>query len=143
MRIYQYSLKSLVQFSRALSEETRLRIVMLLSHGELCVCDLMAILGESQSKISRHLAYLKHSGIASSKRAGVWIHYSLKKPLDEKFQFHLQVLKKRFSSLPPFNRDIKKLLNLKAQSGCKGMITSKSTRRPKRNFRHTKQTVLS
>ena len=55
-----------VQIYKALSEEMRIRIMMLLTHGELCVCDLMAIFDEPQSKISRHLAYLKNSGKAKA-----------------------------------------------------------------------------
>ena len=47
-----------VQLFKALADETRLRIVELLTQGELCVCDLMDVLEEPQSKISRHLSYL-------------------------------------------------------------------------------------
>jgi ArsR family transcriptional regulator len=68
-------MERLAQFFKALSDETRLRIMMLLTQGELCVCDLMFVLDEPQSKVSRHLAYLKHSGLTNSKRAGVWMHY--------------------------------------------------------------------
>ena len=75
-------MKQLAQMYKALSEDMRLRVVMLLTHGEICVCDLMAIFGESQSKVSRHLSYLKHSGLVRSRRAGTWMHYSLKEPLD-------------------------------------------------------------
>jgi len=126
--------KSLVQFFRALSEETRLRTVMLLLQGELCVCDLMVILGEPQSKISRHLAYLKHSGIVSSRRVGLWMHYSLKAPLEETFQVQLHLFKEAFSSHPPFHSDIKKMSDLKAQGGCKAMIPLKSAVLPRSRF---------
>ncbi len=119
--------RSLVQFFRALYEETRLRAVMLLLKGELCVCDLMVILGEPQSKISRHLSYLKHSGIVSSRRVGLWVHYSLKAPLEETFQAQLHLLEETFSSRPPFQSDARKMSALKAQGGCKSMIPLKST----------------
>ena len=62
-------MERLIQLFRALSEEARLRIVMLLTNGELCVCDLMAILEEPQSKISRHLAYLR---ILALRRVNGW-----------------------------------------------------------------------
>jgi ArsR family transcriptional regulator, arsenate/arsenite/antimonite-responsive transcriptional repressor len=62
---------------KALSEETRLRIMALLAHGELCVCDLMAVLGLPQSTISRHLASLRHAGLVEGRRQGVWMHYRL------------------------------------------------------------------
>jgi len=62
---------------KALSDPTRLRIVRLLDGGELCVCDLMAALGLPQSKVSRHMSYLKHSGWVSSRRSGKWVYYAL------------------------------------------------------------------
>jgi len=71
-------MEQVVQFFKVLSDEIRLRIVMLLTYGELWVCDLTEILGEPRSKISRHLAYLKHSGITESRGVGVWMHYRLK-----------------------------------------------------------------
>jgi ArsR family transcriptional regulator len=107
---------------------------MLLLQGELCVCDLMVILGEPQSKISRHLAYLKHSGIVSSRRVGLWMHYSLKAPLEETFQVQLHLFKETFSSRPPFHSDIKKMSDLKAQGGCKAMIPLKSAVLPRSRF---------
>ena len=62
---------------KALSDPTRLRIVSLLRHGELCVCDLMEALQTPQSKISRHLAFLKNAGWVKATRSGKWMHYQL------------------------------------------------------------------
>jgi len=62
---------------KALSDETRLRILCLLLEGELCVCDIMAVLQLPQSTISRHLAYLKNSGWVDDRRCGVWMYYSI------------------------------------------------------------------
>ncbi len=73
----------LVQYFRALSEEVRLRIIMLLTRGEFCVCDIMEILDEPQSKVSRHLSYLKSSGLISAKRVRVWMHTIGQFPLRE------------------------------------------------------------
>ena len=64
----------------ALTDETRLRILNLLNEGELCVCDLMRILKEPQSKISRHLGYLRRSGLVEARKEGLWMHYRLSKP---------------------------------------------------------------
>lgn len=60
---------------KALSDETRLRIMGLLLEGELCVCDLMSILELPQSTVSRHLAYLRTAGLVEGRRDGVWMHY--------------------------------------------------------------------
>jgi len=63
---------------KAISDESRLRILnLLLSRGELCVCDIEAILGATQTKVSRHLAYLRRSGLVSTRRSGLWILYSI------------------------------------------------------------------
>ncbi|GAB3112079.1 metalloregulator ArsR/SmtB family transcription factor [Aestuariicella hydrocarbonica] len=63
---------------KALSEPVRLRIVcLLLESGELCVCDIVAVLGVSQSVVSRHLAYLRNSGLVVTRREGVWVYYQL------------------------------------------------------------------
>jgi len=71
-------MKHLAQIFKALSDPVRLRIVLLLqAEGELCVCDLMAVLGLPQSTVSRHLAYLRRSCWVDSRREGVWIYYQL------------------------------------------------------------------
>ena len=61
----------------ALADPTRLRILALLKDGEVCVCDIHASLGVPQPTASRHLAYLRRSGLVSARRSGVWMHYSL------------------------------------------------------------------
>ncbi|HVP81102.1 MAG TPA: metalloregulator ArsR/SmtB family transcription factor [Thermodesulfobacteriota bacterium] len=119
-------MEQLIQLFRALSEEARLRIVMLLTNGELCVCDLMAILEEPQSKISRHLAYLTHSGLTKGKRVGVWMHYSLKEPLDEVYKAEIEFLKKQLSHLPQLCSDSEKLLELKREGCCKAVLKLKN-----------------
>lgn len=66
------------QFFSALSNEIRLRCLLLLQHeGELCVCELTHALNAAQPKISRHLAHLREWGIVSDRRDGLWIHYRL------------------------------------------------------------------
>ena len=65
---------------KALSEETRLRILKLLLEQELCVCELEEALNLPQSKVSRHLSILKSAGLVSDRRDGIWIFYSLFKP---------------------------------------------------------------
>lgn len=114
-------MEQITQTFRALSEEMRLRIMMLLIHGELCVCDLMTIFGEPQSKVSRHLAYLKHSGLLSSKRVGVWMHYFLKEPLDEISRAQLNFMKEQLANHPLFEEDFKKMEDTKKQKICENI----------------------
>ena len=62
---------------KALADVTRLRILGLLLAGEVCVCDLQDSLKSPQSKISRHLAYLRRARLVETRREGLWIHYRL------------------------------------------------------------------
>ncbi len=76
-------MKAIAQYFKALSDETRLRILSLLTTGELCVCDLMAVLDLPQSTVSRHLAYLRNTGLVEDRRQGIWMYYRLAKPSSE------------------------------------------------------------
>ncbi len=62
---------------KALADATRLRILGLLLAGEVCVCDIHESLKIPQSKASRHLAYLRRTGLVETRREGLWIHYRL------------------------------------------------------------------
>lgn len=78
MRVSGYTVARLARLHKALSDDTRLRIVHLLVHrGELCVCDVETILEVSQSKASRHLNHLKHAGVVDDRRDGTWVYYRL------------------------------------------------------------------
>jgi ArsR family transcriptional regulator len=62
---------------KALADATRLRILGLLLTGEVCVCDIHETLKIPQPKASRHLAYLRRSGLVQTRRDGLWIHYRM------------------------------------------------------------------
>ena len=70
-------MKELATIFKALSDETRLRIVKLLEKGELCVCDIVAALDIVQPKASFHLGVLKEAGLIKDRKQGKWTHYSL------------------------------------------------------------------
>lgn len=61
----------------ALADTTRLRLLNLMAGREVCVCHFVEILGQGQSKISRHLAYLRNAGLVAARREGKWMHYSI------------------------------------------------------------------
>jgi ArsR family transcriptional regulator, arsenate/arsenite/antimonite-responsive transcriptional repressor len=69
-------------FFQALGDNTRLRLLNLMGEQEICVCYLVEILGQSQPKISRHLAYLRRAGIVAARREGKWMHYHIVMPPD-------------------------------------------------------------
>jgi ArsR family transcriptional regulator len=64
----------------ALADKTRLRLLNLMREDEICVCYFTEVLGESQPKISRHLAYLRNAGIVSARREGKWMNYKIEMP---------------------------------------------------------------
>jgi len=64
----------------ALADRTRLRLLNLMDGREVCVCYFVEILGQSQPKISRHLAYLRRAGIVAARREGKWMHYKIATP---------------------------------------------------------------
>lgn len=70
-------MNELVTIFKALSDETRLRVIKLLEQGELCVCDITAALDMVQPKVSFHLSALKEAGFIKDRKQGKWIHYSL------------------------------------------------------------------
>ena len=70
-------MNDLLMIFKALSDETRLRIIKLLEQGELCVCDITAALDMVQPKVSFHLSTLKEAGLIKDRKQGKWIHYSL------------------------------------------------------------------
>jgi ArsR family transcriptional regulator, arsenate/arsenite/antimonite-responsive transcriptional repressor len=73
---------SLASLFSALADTTRLRLLNLMAGREVCVCHFVEILGQSQPKISRHLAYLRQAGIVAARREGKWMHYSICPPAD-------------------------------------------------------------
>jgi ArsR family transcriptional regulator len=94
---------------RAFSDRTRLRILNLLGGGELCVCDIMTTLAIPQAKASRHLAYLRRTGLVNVRKEGLWSHYSL---APAKNTFHaslLECLTNCFNEMPKFSQDRKRL----------------------------------
>ena len=71
-------MQELIKASKALSDETRLRILGILLERECCVCEVMQALEISQSRASRNLGILEDAGFLTARREGAWVLYSLK-----------------------------------------------------------------
>ena len=103
-------MKHLAQTIKALSDPIRLRIVLLLqTEGELCVCDLMAVLKLPQSTVSRHLAYLKRSCWVDIRRQGLWMYYQLSRESCQICTELLHILQRHAADLPEAAADRKAL----------------------------------
>src|SRR5665213_1117683 len=74
------SVFSMELFFQALGDNTRLRLLNLMGDQEICVCYLVEVLNQPQSKVSRHLAYLRRAGIVAARREGKWMHYRMVMP---------------------------------------------------------------
>jgi ArsR family transcriptional regulator, arsenate/arsenite/antimonite-responsive transcriptional repressor len=90
---------------RAFSDRTRLRILHLLLHGELCVCDLVSILRVPQPTASRHLSYLRRAGLVRVRQERSWKYYSLAEPRDSFHAKLLECLDTCFAEVPELGRD--------------------------------------
>ncbi|HXV61499.1 MAG TPA: metalloregulator ArsR/SmtB family transcription factor [Vicinamibacteria bacterium] len=103
---------------RAFSDRTRLRILNLLKDGELCVADLVVILGVGQPKASRHLSYLRRAGLVEVRDHGVWKFYRL---APASTTFHEQLLRCLggcFHDVPELAEDLARAARLRKSGGC-------------------------
>jgi len=111
---------------KALGEQTRMRIAMLLVGQELCVCDLTEVLRLPQSTISRHMTKLRQSGLVADRREGIWIHYRL---ADDKVAKDIsQLLDNSFRNMQPYRGDRERLAAHAVKSGCLPSSTKKKSR---------------
>jgi len=102
---------------RAFADPTRLRILNLLRPGELCVCDLVRVIGSPQPTISRHLAYLRKVGLVSSRKHGLWMYYTLVPAATDLHEKLIESLACCAVETPAFARDAKRLKKACCDSG--------------------------
>ena len=96
-------------FFRALADRTRLRLINLMSQGEICVCFFVEVIETNQPKISRHLAYLKRAGIVDARRDGKWMHYQITTPPDEHAAQVLREVQTWLRADPEMQKDYSRL----------------------------------
>ena len=90
---------------KALADKTRLRILALLGNNEVCVCHLHDSLGLPQPTVSRHLAYLRRTGLVVARRDGVWMHYQVSHSLDPVVQRVVDAAVDALAQVPKTNQD--------------------------------------
>jgi ArsR family transcriptional regulator len=106
------------QVFKALSDANRLRIVNLLLHGELCVCDIQYVLETSQPNVSRHLAYLKNSGVVLDRRDGYRVFYRIATPREPNRKLLFDFLRQIFKEEERLEQDTKRLKEAIASGSC-------------------------
>jgi len=100
-------MEKLLDALKALSDETRLRILNLLYEKELCVCDIMETLQITQAKASRHLIYLKNAELVKDRKQAQWVYYSL--AIDERIKFIHSLVYDNLRNLELYQIDLQNL----------------------------------
>lgn len=124
----------LERYFKGLADINRLRILNLLTRGELCGCDIQYVLESSQPNVSRHLQYLKNSGLVLDRRDGYRVYYRLAETHAGSRKSLFEFLQVAFKGEEPFRADIKRLkgaisqgaCTLSEMSGSKALTTSKA-----------------
>jgi ArsR family transcriptional regulator len=103
---------------KALADPSRLRIINLLFFsGELCVCDIEQVMACTQTKVSRHLAYLRNTGLVDTRRKGLWTLYSIATPVNEEQKQILRFLSDLLRADATAQRDARRLSS-RIRAGC-------------------------
>lgn len=108
-------LRGVGQVFKALADPTRIRILGLLSSGEICVCHIHESLRLPQSLVSRHLAYLRRAGLVEARKDGLWVHYRIAPRRDEVTRTLLEAVCHCVGHLTTVARDGKRL---EKKTGC-------------------------
>ncbi len=108
-------LQTVDEMFKALADPTRIRILGLLANGEICVCHIHESLRLPQSLVSRHLAYLRRTGLVETRREGLWVHYRLAARPDEVTRTLLEAVYHCLGHLSTVAKDVKRL---EKKTGC-------------------------
>ena len=103
-----------------LSDRTRLRALMLIqAEGELCVCELTFALGESQPKVSRHLALMREAGVVEARREGTWVFYRIHPALPGWAERLIAKVHEQIVGLGRFGQDLRTLGTMNDRPGAR------------------------
>ena len=111
---------------KSLADETRLKILwLLMGQEELCVCDIMGVLGITQSKASRHLRYLFNAGLVTDRREGLWMYYRISVAFGSREGKQLQVLREMLAVQPTAQALSKQLQQWLREKSCRTQGTER------------------
>ncbi len=99
-------MKNLLQITKALADENRLRIMVMVKEKEPCVCQIVEVLGTAPSTASKHLSILKNAGLIDCYKDGRWIYYHLPRNPDQLVQNTLQYLFSNLEDSEVIRRDL-------------------------------------
>ena len=120
----------LISIYECLCDETRLRILNLLSRSPLCVCHLQAALGKSQVVMSQHLAYLRERKLVVGQRHQNWMIYSLPEKQPRALKLNLRCLRDTPQAEPVFRRDLRRFEKLMGDKSARALLDEGCCARP-------------
>jgi len=123
----RYDLTYMANLYMALADKTRLRLLNLMREQEVCVGYFTDVLGDSQPKISRHLAYLRNAGIVEARREGKWMHYRIKWPEDRSVAAVIEATLRSLSGQDDCRFDIQKYVEAFGGVGTLGLPIGRKT----------------
>jgi len=140
----------LLAIYKCLCDETRLRILNLLSVSPLCVCHIQSILRKSQVVISQHLAYLRERDLVTGQRYKSWMLYSLPANCPESLDANLKCLQDAIPNEPILRKDLERLEKLMGSKtvctlldeGCCARLAASATKKTCRNQRPRQEATL-
>ncbi|MBI5722864.1 MAG: winged helix-turn-helix transcriptional regulator [Planctomycetes bacterium] len=109
-------MKEFTAITRALADENRARILMLLDGGELCVCQILEMFALAPSTISKHLAILCQAGLVEYRKAGRWIYYRLPRHRSARAGEAIRFVRKCLAGSPQAANDAKRLAAVRRMS---------------------------
>lgn len=109
----------MVEIFKALSEESRLRILSLLLEDDMCVCELENCLSLKQSNISRHLSALRKSGLVESYKKAQWVFYKINEEFIQENRYLWMYLEDKLKTLQSYQEDYRKIKICKLENICK------------------------
>lgn len=116
----------LIQIMKAIGDETRLRIINLLSKGELCVCEIECLMEINQSNASRHLNKLTTTGIIKYEKRSLYVYYKINNDILEEFSFLRDFIALELKKIEKCSVDLIKLEKYKSSGlSCDDLKESK------------------
>jgi len=98
----------ILEIIKLFSNETRARILFLISNTEVCNCDIENVLNITQSNVSKHLKQAEFLNLINKRKNSYWTYYSLNQEMLKKYSFINEILKE-LAKIEPFKNDLKKM----------------------------------
>ena len=113
-------MREFIKVIKALRDPNRVKIVKILEHGELCVCEIQEVLGVSQPTVSKHLKTLEEAGLLNSRKEGLWVYYRLNEGSSSPYAAAmLGNLKHWLDETPEITEIVKRLHDLRRANPCR------------------------